>query len=889
MEHCELGSVTDVITNLSITLTEEQIAYICRGTLRALEYLHSEKSIIHRDIKGRNILLTRSGEVKLTDFGGAKEVQSNAQRMKSFAQGSPYWMAPEIIDEVAHVFNSDVWSLGITVIELAEHFPPRSDLSAYAVMKEIVREPPPTLSDSKWSSTMRDFVAQCLVKNFKNRPSVEMMLEHPFITSAPRSPAILQEVAELTCEYRAEQARKEAAEAIRDDDPNCDDGVVDDGVNVDADGIGDDLDFKHEIDVNADADTLAVAAAAALAKRGGAHRSFTVSVTQPVTTGKLFRMHTTYKVSTYVHTFDNELRCFSVNRRFRDFVWLHQHLRAFYGALLIPPLPRDTYFGRFKPEFIEERRRGLEVFLQQVISHPRLSKSTAVDVFLHSDNDEFAQAKDITHADSLKNRKIGRLMTKMNDSIANSFENLADWNVEHINGDACAASYPFVSDDERCHDVCAHTAVLKERVEKVAQFARHMTRVQSRIIQSWNGMCRTLDRFVEVECGIGAQVDGMLRAAMANHMVASGGVFDNIVSDDEVEESNTAHSTAWQAIDDSVRLGLEAGLPPEAALTSSPLPRSLSASLTGYSDSDSADDEMRQPSNRYGRPSLPITNTRIQGSGRNLTTHLIECTTSCLMRQCNLYASYVYSLGVDFLDPLVRYDGNLGSIRHMMKTRVKVRRTYMASVNRLHGVTDHWERHKMMRKAHLRQASSAPYSPATPPRHNRKRDTKQQAPQSQPPPQRATSLPHTSDRRRHSQSRPESAGVAIREHTMPLGAHKESSPPDASHSLPSSPISQSNSQQAQGASMMQQELAMANQVVMAQNEVNEVSNRLRNVTRLNLEEMDRFSEYSRGRFKLLMRSFVEHQLAMLRQVEQVWKRLQRDPAFVELAGVSEAE
>jgi serine/threonine protein kinase len=148
-------------------LTENQIAYLLAGTLRALVYLHAKK-IIHRDVKGNNILLTRTGQVKLADFGVSKRLQNHSSRMEEFGQiiGSPLWMAPESVQSKPADYKMDIWALGITAIEMAEGEPPRSDMSVFRVLRTIVQNEPPTLNEKMplWSQTFKDFIAACLVK-----------------------------------------------------------------------------------------------------------------------------------------------------------------------------------------------------------------------------------------------------------------------------------------------------------------------------------------------------------------------------------------------------------------------------------------------------------------------------------------------------------------------------------------------------------------------------------------------------------------------------------------------------------------------------------------------------------------------------------------------------
>ncbi|CAN9514685.1 unnamed protein product [Ophioblennius macclurei] len=185
MEYCGAGSVTDLVKKTKGNcLKEDWIAYICREVLRGLSHLHSHH-VIHRDIKGQNVLLTENAEVKLVDFGVSAQLDKTIGRRNTFI-GTPYWMAPEVIacdenPEATYDYRSDLWSLGITALEMAEGAPPLCDMHPMRALFLIPRNPPPKLKSRKWSKRFLSFVDSCLIKNHLHRPTTEALLRHAFI------------------------------------------------------------------------------------------------------------------------------------------------------------------------------------------------------------------------------------------------------------------------------------------------------------------------------------------------------------------------------------------------------------------------------------------------------------------------------------------------------------------------------------------------------------------------------------------------------------------------------------------------------------------------------------------------------------------------------------
>ena len=180
MELCEPGSIADVMRMTKTTLTESQIRVVCASVLLALVYFHGRK-YIHRDIKAGNILLTRTGIAKIADFGVSAQL-TTIHSMRDTAIGAPFWMAPEVIKEEQYNGKADIWSLGISVIEMAEGKPPHHEIHPMRAIFMIPSRDPPTLqTPNKWSADMIDFLSKCLVKDPTKRMSADELLVHPFV------------------------------------------------------------------------------------------------------------------------------------------------------------------------------------------------------------------------------------------------------------------------------------------------------------------------------------------------------------------------------------------------------------------------------------------------------------------------------------------------------------------------------------------------------------------------------------------------------------------------------------------------------------------------------------------------------------------------------------
>ncbi|XP_018105260.1 TRAF2 and NCK-interacting protein kinase isoform X2 [Xenopus laevis] len=216
MEFCGAGSITDLVKNTKgNSLKEDWIAYISREILRGLAHLHAHH-VIHRDIKGQNVLLTENAEVKLVDFGVSAQLDRTVGRRNTFI-GTPYWMAPEVIacdenPDATYDYRSDLWSCGITAIEMAEGAPPLCDMHPMRALFLIPRNPPPRLKSKKWSKKFFNFIEGCLVKNYTQRPPTEQLLKHPFIRDQPNERQVRIQLKDHIDRTRKKRGEKDETE-----------------------------------------------------------------------------------------------------------------------------------------------------------------------------------------------------------------------------------------------------------------------------------------------------------------------------------------------------------------------------------------------------------------------------------------------------------------------------------------------------------------------------------------------------------------------------------------------------------------------------------------------------------------------------------------------------
>ncbi|ULT84867.1 hypothetical protein L3Y34_013510 [Caenorhabditis briggsae] len=225
LEFCGGGAVDNIMLELGHPLKEDQIRYIGYYVCDALKWLHSQ-NVIHRDLKAGNILLTNDGQVRLADFGVSAKLKSEREKRDTFI-GTPYWMAPEVMacetfKDQPYDCISDIWSFGITLIEMAQCEPPHSDVSVMRVIIKVQKSEPPTLlQPSHWTKTFSDILAKCLVKDPRYRPNATAIFEHPWFNNAPsKRKMIMDLLTEMNADVQEELIIDGDEESVAGSDEN---------------------------------------------------------------------------------------------------------------------------------------------------------------------------------------------------------------------------------------------------------------------------------------------------------------------------------------------------------------------------------------------------------------------------------------------------------------------------------------------------------------------------------------------------------------------------------------------------------------------------------------------------------------------------------------------
>jgi serine/threonine-protein kinase 24/25/MST4 len=207
MEYCEGGSCLDMVLlfdQLRAGVFEEiYIAIILREVLQGLDHLHSQGKL-HRDIKAANLLVAGDGSLKIADFGVSGQLTATFTRRHSFV-GTPFWMAPEVIEQTGYDCKADIWSMGITAIELAKGQAPYSDMHPMRALFLIPKNDPPIL-EGNFSKLFKSFIASCLEKDAQKRPTSRELLKHPFIKQAKET-KLLRELIDRHLVWAAEQSQ----------------------------------------------------------------------------------------------------------------------------------------------------------------------------------------------------------------------------------------------------------------------------------------------------------------------------------------------------------------------------------------------------------------------------------------------------------------------------------------------------------------------------------------------------------------------------------------------------------------------------------------------------------------------------------------------------------
>ena len=213
LEYCAAGSAVDLMLSMGRTLSEVEVSTIMEMVLKGLIYIH-KLNLIHRDIKGANIMLSEDGYAKLGDFGIG--IQMTDDEYRTSKKGSPHWMSPQVILNKNYDTKTDIWSLGITCLELVEGEPPFADLNPDEVMEKIANNPPKAediIDPKEHTDEFIDFVNLCLEINPKKRPTADVLIKHPFIVKLSKKKEYLKQLINEHIE-EVEQFRKDKEEYL---------------------------------------------------------------------------------------------------------------------------------------------------------------------------------------------------------------------------------------------------------------------------------------------------------------------------------------------------------------------------------------------------------------------------------------------------------------------------------------------------------------------------------------------------------------------------------------------------------------------------------------------------------------------------------------------------
>jgi serine/threonine protein kinase len=184
MEYCDRGSLRDMIDYRDLCLSEKQACIIIHDLLAALLILEMKYKVMHRDIKAANILINSKGQVKVTDFGVSSRLSDKKTGTLS-TKGTPYWMAPEVINGQLQTYSADIWSVGATAIELIEGAPPYCEYDPTKAMIKIATNGFPGFRAPKLlTSSFKDFISKCMSRDPKNRCTAAQLMKHPWIAQA---------------------------------------------------------------------------------------------------------------------------------------------------------------------------------------------------------------------------------------------------------------------------------------------------------------------------------------------------------------------------------------------------------------------------------------------------------------------------------------------------------------------------------------------------------------------------------------------------------------------------------------------------------------------------------------------------------------------------------
>jgi len=368
LEYVDSGSLAQVLAGYGF-FPESLAAIYTEQVLQGLDYLH-KRSVIHRDIKGGNILITREGAIKLADFGIATVASPNPRH--SLVEGSPYWMAPEAIEMSCNpTTKSDIWSLGCTLIELITGVPPYFEMVSVSACYRMVNDDHPPLPDDI-SKELADFLLKCFTRNVDERPDAEALLSHPWIrkhvhTSKPDADQMKRTIKRHTMGKESQKLRTDLA-------------------NLDFDAET----FEEALNSSSNSSTprVQISTQRASVQQGSTKPAkSTPAKEKPPITLTIYSVETRRSIFTYTvyhMKIVNGNKTYEIERTWSDFKEMHDQVQIALPTITLPACPERRFWGVMDPDFVRRRWKEMQQCANEMLAISRVRENDAFKSFLEN-------------------------------------------------------------------------------------------------------------------------------------------------------------------------------------------------------------------------------------------------------------------------------------------------------------------------------------------------------------------------------------------------------------------------------------------------------------------------------------------------------------------------